>query len=334
VPEKPLVYVHGAGAQKPIQQFKDECDRLLFGRPMPSTRAAYYSDVRWPPTARAAAPIGGRLPAGPATPSKATRERQVKAAASPTNSASVAAAELVAARLATGPGRAPSGAARGTGRAARRPGPAAAGAADARRLAEQLFRRADRVAARSPSPAPTRAGPVAFLGDIGFPDPIFRFVVGRFASDVIDYLYGEFAEAMRVPVRQALLSGPPPNVIVCHSLGTIITYDVLSEPAFANFDVQLLVTLGSPLGIANVQDRLRGGAGRPNPVPKAVKAWSNFADSWDPVALDRTLRDEFTPPPNLARDELVNNTVQDNHDLTGYLQIPVIRTTVAAAIGA
>jgi hypothetical protein len=166
-----------------------------------------------------------------------------------------------------------------------------------------------------------------------FPDPIFRFIVGVFASDVVDYLFGGWAERMRAPVREALSSGPPPGVIVAHSLGTIVAYDVLSEPAFAGLAADLLVTVGSPLGIANVQDRLRDGAGRPNPVPGKLRAWSNFADRWDPVALDATLRDEFRPPKNFARDAAVNNQARNSHDLTGYLSVAIVRSSIVDAVG-
>jgi hypothetical protein len=177
--------------------------------------------------------------------------------------------------------------------------------------------------------------PVAGRAALGitFPDPIFRFVVGRFASDVIDYLYGPFKQRMRAPVATALAADPPPTVIVAHSLGTIIAYDVLAEPAFAHMRDSLLVTIGCPLGIGNVQDRLRDGAGRPNPVPPALDAWRNFADRWDPVALDQTLRDEFDPPKNFAKDEQVNNPAPDNHELLGYLSVAIVHDTIVAAAG-
>ena len=338
---QPLLYVHGAGLQKPAQELKDEIDQLLFGRQMATSRIAHYSDVRWPPAGPVAGPIGGRARPGAAPSGKAARKRAVLAAASPQIPPKAAAAAIVAATL--GPaalGRATAGpaarAARGArataGAAGRQPAPApmlTPEAAEAQRLVEKLYRYADRVAERSSAAAPRR-GPVA---GIGFPNPIFRLVVGAFASDVVDYLYGGFAGQMRAPVRQALLNGPPPKVILAHSLGTIILYDVLSEPEFSGFDVQLLVTVGCPLGIGNVQDRLRDGAGRPNPVPGAVKAWANFADRWDPVALDQTLRDEFSPPKNFARDESVNNPAKNNHDLTGYLSIDLVRSPIVAAVG-
>ena len=319
---QPLVYVHGAGPQKPASDLRDELDQIIFGRKMTTTRVAHYANVRWPATA----PIGGRVPAGAGPSRQAAREKAIRSAAKPDVSPKEAAEKIVAATLAPGSPTQPT-AGRTSGRAAGRAptSPATKEAREAAKLVEQLYRNADRVAQRS---APGRQ-----VGGITFPDWVFRRVVGRFASDVVDYLYGEFTERMRAPVRQALLDGPAPGVIVAHSLGTIVLYDVLSEPAFAGFNVQQLVTVGCPLGIGNVQNRLRDAAGRPNPVPGAVKAWVNFADRFDPVALDATLRDEFSPPKNFATDEEVNNAAKNNHDLTGYLAIEVVRSSIVGAVG-
>ena len=115
----------------------------------------------------------------------------------------------------------------------------------------------------------------------------------------MDYLYGPYAEAMREPVRQALLQGPPPKVIVAHSLGTIVLYDVLDRTG-------LLAALGRPArdgrlpaGHRQRPEPAARPGGRPNPVPPSLGAWSNFADRFDPVAIDATLRDEFDPPEEL-----------------------------------
>lgn len=313
MPPLTLVYVHGAGPQKAAKAFKHEVDLLLFGRDMPTTRVAHYAGVRWPPT-------GGGPAAAPDRSNRARRVRAIRSTIEPQVSAKAAAATIVGATLAP-PAR------RGPSAAAAPPPAAAADVAEAQRLVERLYRRADRIASRSSVARPGRAlGPT-------FPDPIFRFIVGKFASDVVDYLYGPHTEAMRAPVRQALLKNPRPKVIVAHSLGTIILYDVLSEPSLSGLDVDLLVTIGCPLGIGNVQDRLRDRAGRPNPVPASLTAWSNFADRWDPVALEPTLRDEFEPPKDFARDESVNNAARNNHDLTGYLSVGIVHSTIVDAAG-
>ncbi len=310
---KQVVYVHGAGPQKEPVAFKRDLDVHLFGRDMQGgTRLAYYADVRWPPR-----PPAGRG-AAPDTSGRGRRAAAIRTASTSPVSPKAAAASIVAATLV--PVR------RGPGRTAA-PVPPADDLNEAEKLVEQLYRRADRVASRSSFTRPGRAlGPT-------FPDPIFRFIVGKFASDVIDYLYGPQKEAMRAPVRRVLLQNPPPKVIVAHSLGTIILYDVLSEAALAGLKVDVLVTIGCPLGIGNVQRRLRDQAGRPNPVPKPLAAWTNFADRFDPVALEATLRDEFDPPKNFATDHEVNNAARDNHELFGYLSIGLVRSAIVAAAG-
>jgi hypothetical protein len=309
---RPLVYVHGAGPQSPAAELKAQVDTLLFGNACSASRMAYYADVRWPPEA-------GRSGLSLALSSQRARRRAVRAAAQPHVSARAAATAIVATSFAQGR----------SGRE-RRAGPAAQAAVpalpqDAVRLVERLYRNADRIARRSAAPR--------YSAGSSFPDPIFRLVVGWFAGDVIDYLFGGWAERMRAPVRRALQSGPPPEVILAHSLGTIVSYDVLTEPAFAGLDVKLLATVGCPLGIGNVQDRLRDGIGKPNPVPRPVKGWANFADRWDPVALDPTLRDAFEPPKDFASDEAVNNPAKNNHDLAGYLSVAIVRSTIVDATG-
>lgn len=306
--DKALLYVHGAGKQKSAAALRAELDKILFGATPFRTSVAYYAHVRWPTT-------GGSTSLGTSATARARRARAVRAASEPDRGPTEAAELIVRATLAAS-GVRPVGAA----------GLSPADRLAARDLAASLFRNADRVARRSAMAAPgPAAGPT-------LPDPIFRAIVGFFASDVIDYLFGGFHERMREPVRKALRAAPAPTVIVAHSLGTIITYDVLSEPEFRNRALPMLVTVGSPLGIGNVRAWLRDGAGEPNPVPKGVKSWLNFADRFDPVALDATLADAFEPPVNFPVDEAVNNRAFNNHDLTGYLAIGVVGTVIRQAM--
>lgn len=306
--DKALMYVHGAGKQKSAAALRAELDKILFGATPPRTSVAYYANVRWPTS-------GGSTSLGTSATGRARRARAVSEATKPDRGPTEAAELIVRATLSAS-GVRPAGAA----------GLSPADRLAARDLAATLFRSADRVARRSASAAPgPAAGPT-------LPDPIFRAIVGFFASDVIDYLFGGFNERMREPVRQALRAAPAPTVIVAHSLGTIITYDVLSEPEFRNRALPMLATVGSPLGIGNVRARLRDGKGEPNPVPKGVKSWLNFADRFDPVALDATLADAFEPPVNFPVDEAVNNRAFNNHDLTGYLAIGVVGTVIRQAM--
>jgi hypothetical protein len=313
---KQIVYVHGAGPQKPAATLKHDIDMALFGKDMSTgSRIGYYANVRWP---SAASPAGPAFAAAASGASRKRRTSAIRATMNPTISPNDAANEIVNATL--------RGPAAGVAAAAGA-GPTPAEIAAAKRLVRQLYRTADKIAARSAAPPP---GPGLALGPT-FPDPIFRFVVGKFASDVIDYLYGPFKSQMQAPVIDAIKKTPRPKVVLAHSLGTIITYDVLADPSMTGLSDVTLITIGCPLGIGNVQNRLRNGAGRPNPIPNGMTAWDNFADRWDPVALDQTMRDEFEPPKNMPVDEQVNNPAQDNHELFGYLSVQLVRAAIVAA---
>ncbi|MER7519440.1 alpha/beta hydrolase [Streptomyces sp. NPDC126499] len=81
-----------------------------------------------------------------------------------------------------------------------------------------------------------------------------------------------------------------PNIVVAHSLGTVVALETLHEQAA---DVPLFVTLGSPLGIRTaVQPRVR-----PHPLgtPGTVRRWLNFWDRDDLVAA-RPLLEGFVRP--------------------------------------
>ncbi|GAA2769711.1 hypothetical protein [Streptomyces showdoensis] len=98
----------------------------------------------------------------------------------------------------------------------------------------------------------------------------------------------------RIRARVAACLDPEgPNVVVAHSLGTVVALETLHELTYGTADaaaptdprrprVPLLVTLGSPLGIRTaVQPRVR-----PNPLatPASVGRWLNFWDRDDIVA--------------------------------------------------
>lgn len=166
------------------------------------------------------------------------------------------------------------------------------------------------------------------LAGFGFPDPAFLILATIASSDVTTYLFSDRAEAMRERVRAAIPAGEP-CVVLAHSLGTIIAYDVLAQlPAGS---VPVFITVGSPLGLANVQRRIGDRTGPPAPVPASVGAWHNFADRFDPVAIEATLADEFVPG-GVVTDTAVDNDALLNHDLTGYLDTAAVRDAVRRAL--
>jgi hypothetical protein len=70
-----------------------------------------------------------------------------------------------------------------------------------------------------------------------------------------------------------------PTVVIGHSLGSVVAYNVLRTDSRA-LQVPLFVTVGSPLGIRAVRDQLR-----PLRFPKPVHSWFNAFDTRDVVSL-------------------------------------------------
>ncbi|MEU1446885.1 MULTISPECIES: alpha/beta hydrolase family protein [Streptomyces] len=128
------------------------------------------------------------------------------------------------------------------------------------------------------------------------------------------YLCGS---AVRDAVQQRVAATVTPRteMVVGHSLGSVVAYEALC--AHPEWPVRALLTLGSPLGIRNlVFDRLRAGAGgKPGDWPGAVESWTNIADKGDVVALVKDLRPLFG---DAVRCHLVHNGSRA-HDATRYL---------------
>jgi len=113
------------------------------------------------------------------------------------------------------------------------------------------------------------------------------------------------------------------EVVVAHSLGTVVAYEALN--AHPEWGVKNLVTLGSPLGIRNViLDRLIPPAQR----PASVTAWANIADRADFVALVKRLEPVFGPP--LTDIEISNGATF--HSVARYLTARDTGAAVAAAV--
>lgn len=207
------------------------------------------------------------------------------------------------------------------------PGALEAASPEAAELTAQFFAHADEVAAADVESPDGSGIPGPFEG-VTLPDPAFRIVARVASTDVVDYLFGDRGEEIRTRVGAAIPAGEP-LVVLAHSLGTIVAFDVLSQ--LADRDVRLFVTVGSPLGIGNVQRRIGDRSGPPAAVPSCVERWLNFADPRDPVALERTLADEFDPV-DFVVDTAVDNRALLNHDLTGYLDTPAVQGAIRAVV--
>jgi pimeloyl-ACP methyl ester carboxylesterase len=172
-------------------------------------------------------------------------------------------------------------------------------------------------------------------------EPISRIFLKAFIGDTAAYF---FNDDKRTAIRKRLtdvLPGPDvPITLVAHSQGTIVALEVLARESKLN--ITRLITIGSPLGLQEVQDFLDVKPHRkPFHVPPCVTRWDNFADPLDPVALDKAVGSEFIATPGgpvmTISDQLIVNrrTVTlrgfNPHSAVGYLAHPKVRRSVYEA---
>ena len=158
-----------------------------------------------------------------------------------------------------------------------------------------------------------------------------------FLRDVNDFLYHDDRRAaMEKAVRDRLTPGGGPYVVVAHSQGTMIAYNVLRQLDPAQYPVALFVTIGSPLGMQEVQDKLHEWSGtRKLAVPACVQRWVNVAERLDPVAIDSDLTDEFDGRLENERGFFLNpDSPRHPHSATGYLRTAQVRRPVQETVGA
>jgi hypothetical protein len=136
-------------------------------------------------------------------------------------------------------------------------------------------------------------------------------------------------------------------MLVSHSMGTIIAYDVLSY-LVPHIKIHTLVTMGSPLGLPVVLSKIATEQRRRNISPVQIitpenitHAWYNFSDVMDKVAFKYRLNDVFLPNSHGISpiDFLVANTYKINgegnpHKSFGYLRTPQMSSVTRAFIKA
>lgn len=156
--------------------------------------------------------------------------------------------------------------------------------------------------------------------------PILGEVALGFVRQVDSYLTRpHIRKAVDDIVAPTFANGP--TVVVAHSLGTIVSYLLLRGMA-NKATVPLLVTLGSPLGIATVQGYLKPPA---LGVPAGVAAWLNGADERDYVALVSVLdRDSFADGVVNVSD--IHNREEDAHSIEDYLSNSTVAQRIHAAL--
>ncbi|MFG1993885.1 hypothetical protein ACGFJ7_28300 [Actinoplanes sp. NPDC048988] len=154
-------------------------------------------------------------------------------------------------------------------------------------------------------------------------------IVGRLMSAFLREVYVYMTrpgvrERCRDIVMEAIV-GSGARIVVAHSLGSVVTYEALC--ANPGHDVDLLVTVGSPLALPGVVfeglvPEPRDGRGA---RPAGVARWVNIADPGDLVAVPARLGDRF---PVDRHDEAHLGAV-DFHTLDGYLSCGLTAAAIA-----
>jgi hypothetical protein len=139
---------------------------------------------------------------------------------------------------------------------------------------------------------------------------VSQAAIGVFLRDV--YLYVK-RNAVRNVIDKMVADALKPDtaVVVGHSLGTVVAYNVLGAAARK---VPLYVTVGSPLGIRAIRNTLV-----PISNPAGAGGWYNAFDAHDIVALHPLDRDNFDVDPAISNNGAVQNWTPNKHSIAGYL---------------
>lgn len=132
------------------------------------------------------------------------------------------------------------------------------------------------------------------------PDPAVKNTIQeteRYFRNV-DGIGERVREMVKAPVRQMLDAGDR-VLIIGHSMGSVIAYDALWELTHVENHpgkIDLFLSIGSPLGMNFVQERLLGYRHQDGQrFPCNIRHWINIAAHGDLTALDPAIRDDFLP---------------------------------------
>ena len=118
-----------------------------------------------------------------------------------------------------------------------------------------------------------------------------------------------------------------PTVVVGHSLGSVVAYNILRTDRRA-LKVPLYVTVGSPLGMRAIREQFL-----PLRFPSpAVTAWYNAFDTRDFIALYPLDNGNFPVTPGIENYGGVRNHTDNRHGIVGYLDDVEIAKKILEAL--
>jgi hypothetical protein len=151
-------------------------------------------------------------------------------------------------------------------------------------------------------------------------------IISSFCREVHCYLASPSRRRACQDVVLDLISEIHPNVLIAHSLGSVVAYEALHR-LNSNFHIPLLVTVGSPLGLSGAVFEFL----EPKPVddvglrPAAVGSWINISDPGDVVALPARLGDKFA----VDIHEEAHIGLFNFHSMNGYLSCGLVSAAIS-----
>jgi len=123
-------------------------------------------------------------------------------------------------------------------------------------------------------------------------------------------------------------------ILLAHSMGSIIAFDVMTRYPERTRNVETLVTMGSPLGqalvigkLAGELGKIRNGSGNLSTPPALSGRWVNLADPRDLIAFDQTLANDYQenawgvrPVDLRVFNDYMNGDEENAHKSFGYLR--------------
>jgi hypothetical protein len=139
--------------------------------------------------------------------------------------------------------------------------------------------------------------------------------VAAVTNDVYQYLRNPGVRDQIDSGVRAAFAEEVPKVVVSHSLGTVVAYNILGrEGSNEGWEVPLFITLGSPLAITVIRDALA-----PIKTPKCAGKWVNAFDKRDVVSLYPLDSARFNVKPPIENLAHVSNHTDNRHGIAGYL---------------
>ena len=145
--------------------------------------------------------------------------------------------------------------------------------------------------------------------------------------------------AIRTVLRDLIdQHGDDELMVIGHSMGSIVAYDVLRSLRDAGTRIPHLITIGSPLGLSAVKQKVRAEWDPDEKQPRVPEvltgSWHNYGDPKDLVCSDLSVADEYLPSATVhAEDAVVSNgycypvgaNIKHNHHKSyGYLRTPQV----------